>query len=165
MNSEKVKEIKKALEHCAEKLTCQGCPEYNNEPVIDLFQCKTNLALQIIALFNELESEKCKYKDLYETMYKKYAKLEAETYTKKDVKQLKDRIAELEKENGYLAEECQKLNGKLMNMVRAIAPTEWKLQRFAERLKEKSHLAYDMDGYVWVKDIYETLKEFIDVDK
>ena len=43
MESEKVKEIKKALEHCGEKVTCQGCPEYNNEPVIDWFKCKKNL--------------------------------------------------------------------------------------------------------------------------
>ena len=57
MESEKVKEIKKALECCGEKVTCQGCPEYNNEPVIDWFECKKNLSQKTITLINELESE------------------------------------------------------------------------------------------------------------
>ena len=57
MNSEKVKEIKKALEHCGEKVTCRDCPEYNNEPVIDWFECKKNLLRKSITLINELESE------------------------------------------------------------------------------------------------------------
>ncbi len=49
--------IKKALEHCGEKVTCKGCPEYNNEPVIDWFECKKNLLQKTITLINELESE------------------------------------------------------------------------------------------------------------
>lgn len=58
MESEKIKEIKKALECCATQITCKGCPEYNNEPVIDWFECKKTLAQKTITLINELEREK-----------------------------------------------------------------------------------------------------------
>lgn len=99
MESEKVKEIKKALECCANWdgiSSCNDCP-IGVEKCFEEENLMPKLALTLI---NELESENDKYKNLYETMYRKYAKLEAETYTKEDVAELKDRIAELEKGNG-----------------------------------------------------------------
>ena len=58
MNSEKVKEIKKALENC-QKNNCLDCPYF-----IDEKSCRANdLLLDTITLINELESENEKLKE------------------------------------------------------------------------------------------------------
>lgn len=128
MESEKMKEIKKALEHCGDKITCQGCPEYNNEPVIDWFECKKNLLQKTITLINELESENKQILEENESLngswknaLKRIAGLESENerllgvakekihdigemgYSNAiEIKALKDRIALLEKDNELL---------------------------------------------------------------
>lgn len=98
MNSEKVKEIKKALEHCGEKVTCQGCPEYNNEPVIDWVKCKKNLFQKTITLINELERENERLKDSNKNILfvNEYVIKQNDDLTKEN-QQLKNRIATLER--------------------------------------------------------------------
>jgi molybdenum cofactor biosynthesis enzyme MoaA len=186
MESEKVKEIKEALEDNA------NYKHYDKLGYIDGYKCKTVAYADILTLINELESEKDKYKNLYETMYKKYAKLEAETYTKEDVAELKDRIAELEEdindgelvsidwhneqvmqaenriaelEKEKVCEHCQRvILGKevycldCLNRFREIS-----LKQFAEKLKEKCNDKNDFicSNSITAKEIDETLKEFI----
>lgn len=122
MNSEKVKEIKNWLENESEV--------YRNE-----------IAYNTLDLINELESENERLNECYKV--KAYDKLRAEN------KQLKDRIAELEKGNEALSfavkqgfNDCQTKT----------------LKQFAERLIEKKVRLGDRFN---IYDIDETLKEFI----
>jgi chromosome segregation ATPase len=172
MESEKVKEIKKCLEMFAidnKEMTLFQSPVPQGESCV-----KTIKYADILTLINELESENENFKgfmerndwESIEDMETTLDKAQEKCFeVAKEKQQLKDRIAELEKENDCLTEECQNLNGRLMNITRETAPTEWKLKQFAERLKEKCDY---MDSYdygrkgVFITDIDETLKEFID---
>lgn len=182
MNSEKVKEIKKALEHCGEKVTCQGCPEYNNEPVIDWFKCKENLLQKTINLINELESENIQrqklidaYSEENERLYDDIHKKGMKGLEEQNEKNLilidnqKDRIAELEKENKDYYDRLNNLQTYIDNHEEI-----WKsnttnaLKQFAERLKENNKIKVIFnEGWIFsyveiCKAIDETLKEFID---
>ena len=100
MNSEKVKEIKKALECCIKignaeytireqaNACLEECP-YGN-------RCKSEFAKDALDYINELESEK---ERLLEQRNKTY------NIWVKDTEKLKDRIAELEKEKTCVWEE------------------------------------------------------------
>lgn len=171
MESEKVKEIKKALEHCGEKVTCQGCPEYNNEPVIDWFKCKKNLLQKTITLIN--------YQDFQiSTLKVQVANLEKELkkeqinhlYYRQDSQFKESRIAELEKENKDYYDRLNNLQTYIDNHEEIWkVNTKTQLKQFAGRLKEKAikrqefigELAIDDIEYVKKQDIDETLKELI----
>lgn len=117
MESAKVKEIKKVLECCKQNEIedtckyCLDCPasdwDYEKECKIDLFQ-------KTITLINELESEneRLNKSDIskeessieYYNLYKDF---------KRENQELKDRIAELEKENAIktdIIQESEKQN-------------------------------------------------------
>jgi hypothetical protein len=148
MESEKVKEIKKALECCANwngQSSCNDCP-------IGIEKCyeDENLMPKLaLTLINELESENdCKDIEISKQEYQ--------------IEKLKDRIAELEKENADYkdtnnilrtridkSKEISNRNGELL------------LKQFAERLKEKGIRPCDLYDCVTVDDIDETLKEFM----
>ena len=55
METEKVKEIKKALECCSNSWNCNSCNR--NKEGNNRFQCSENLLKDILTLINELESE------------------------------------------------------------------------------------------------------------
>ena len=180
MNSEKVKEIKKAMGHCGEKVTCKGCPENNNEPVIDWFKCRKNLLQKTITLINELESDK---KTILEskTMWKRL-----HTELCEENQELKDRIAELEKENGELKQHITEVEKGIINIAKErnkkdelaskfIDSYNDSLKQFAERLKEKLKARHGANRLLLMpvrdvvlsmiegllEDVDKTLKEFI----
>lgn len=141
MNSEKVKEIKKALECCS--ISCTDCPYDKGETTNPI--CINNLTKNALTLINELESENERLGLERDVLIGKKIvekqKSDKALIMKIDIQeQLKDRIAELEKEK-----------------------TE-QLKQFAERLKEKceyNRKQYCCSATVGANDIDETLKEFI----
>ena len=99
MESEKVKEIKKALEDNA------NYKHHNRLGYIDGYKCKTVTYADILTLINELENENAKLTstvvgnlDAYRDGFTDGANLNnrVETRWKKENQQLKDKIAELE---------------------------------------------------------------------
>lgn len=155
MDSEKVKEIKKGLEcHTQNEIEdtckyCLNCPagdwDYEQECTIDLFQ-------KTITAINELESENERL------LNEKWDKEDDLDNYHIENKQLKDRIAELEKENEILQGTKDRLTFadriKLVNNAREKA-----LKQFAERLKEISCEMYLKEQLHCCID--ETLKEFL----
>lgn len=86
MNSEKVKEIKKALENSA------AYEYYNKLGYIDDYNCKTVAYADILTLINELESENSKLKQHkrelqggQQDLTKRIAELEKEVETRKEI--------------------------------------------------------------------------------
>lgn len=148
MESERVKEIKKALECCS--ISCADCPYDKGETTNPI--CINNLTKNALTLINELESEN-------DTLHTNLCEW------RKENQQLKDRIAELEKENDSLKgnivyrEKCEK------ELVNACDECNSKIEKFAERLKEKKHIKKIVNegwivSYVEIcNDIDETLKE------
>ena len=101
MDSEKMKEIKKCLVLCKDRL-CEVCPRLKQEPNQEE-DCRLALIGQSLTLINELESENkwlsSKYRNLeinYNDAWEQYREYEVEN------RQIKDRLAELEKENEIL---------------------------------------------------------------
>ena len=157
MNSEKMKEIKKALED----------NKTDHLPYIDEWKCKFVDFADILTLINELESENERLNKSdtskeessieYYNLYRDF---------KRENQQLKDRIAELEKENKSKTDTITDL---LKNQ--EFYETE-KLKQFAERLKEKAHKGASCDSitYKFIERDYtiteselkELLKEYID---
>lgn len=132
MESEKAKEIKKALECCIKNETentckyCEDCPAFDEEWVYEegIERCDIDLWQKTLALINELESENdCKDIEISKQEYQ--------------IEKLKDRIAELEKENAKNAN-CFK--------------------QFAEKLIEKK---VKLGERFNIYDIDEILKEFL----
>jgi DNA mismatch repair ATPase MutS len=171
MESEKAKEIKKALECCGdikEKCDNKKCYLFDK---LEYHYCERQLKTDILTLINDLESENerlsSRYRNLeinYNDTWEHYREYEVEN------QQLKDRIAELEKENAELKVDLknsidmqkQMLDGFKTatkeveeNLAREIPNL---LKQFAERLKEK---LFDLGNIVNENDIDETLKEFI----
>ena len=170
MESEKAKEIKKVLEEGQFNTIKHHQKEGN--PI------KISFA-DILTLINELESQNKRLNkalvdnlEAYKDGFNEGAGLKkrVDDKLKTENQQLKDRIAELEKENQSLKEsieygnevckECQSDKDKCK---------KWKLKQFAERLKEKGQKAFINVGgitasakTVILHDIDETLKEFID---
>ena len=157
MESEKVKEIKKLIRYCADTYGTSKCI---GEPKRELFT-------DILTLINELESEnEILHRDF---AVKAYDKLRAEN------KQLKDRIAELEKENESLKgnivyqEKCKE------QLVNACNECNSKIKKFAERLKEKLKARHEVNRLLLMpvrdvvlstiegllEDVDKTLKELI----
>lgn len=149
MNSEKVKEIKELLKRKAK--------EYESQTYLD-----------ILTLINELESENERLRLERDVLIGKKIvekqKHDKAIIMKIDIqKQLKNRIAELEKENKSKTDTITDLLKKQEFYEKD------KLKQFAERLKEKCHNYYpSIDHYccsekaVNVKDIDKLLKEYID---
>ena len=150
MDSEKVKEIKKALECCTNIYDCKFCPYRNVSS-----DCMGNLIYDMGVYINELESEnerlnKEKEKALAYLKTDNYAKLKKEDMywgyqmaigmLETEIDRQKNRIAELEKHNNNLTN----LGIEIKNEA---------LKHFAERLKIES-----------VNKIHETLKEFLDAN-
>ena len=161
MDSEKVKEIKKALECCS--ISCKDCPYDKGETTNPI--CINYLTKNALTLINELESEN-------DTLHTNLCEW------RKENQKLKDRIAELEKQrvlcDGTNLEETEENN--ILEMFCKECKSK-ALKQFAERLKEMpfnieftfkessyediKKLANLMKEYS-VKYIDETLKEFID---
>lgn len=106
MNSEKVKEIKKVLECCKDRL-CEVCPRLKQEPNQEE-DCRLALIGQALTLINELESENSKFKDFMERnewesiedMETTLDKAQQKCFeVAKENQQLKDRIADLNSKN------------------------------------------------------------------
>ena len=138
MNSEKVKEIKQALENC-QKDNCLGCPYFINKK-----RCRANdLLLDTITLINELESENERIKNIglnEDITVREWLQ---------ENKQLKDRIAELEeeiKENAFYAKGYAQGIKKTYEVV---IPEN--LTQFAERLKDKLE-EYRLENEYFIKD-------------
>ena len=139
MNSEKVKEIKKALEFQRDGLM------YLENNFVEIVYCK-----DILTLINELESENERIKNI---------SLNEDITVREwlqENQQLKDRIAELEQEltnNRVFYKDgiCYPMN------------CQGALKQFAERLKGKviKYRGVGCGVHPLVFDINETLKEFI----
>jgi hypothetical protein len=146
MESEKVKEIKKALECCSTLMdnnatseeqdkSCNECPYRIND------RCSWKLDKDALTLINEFESENERLNECYKV--KAYDKLRAEN------KQLKDRIALLEKENELLR------NAKVVyeNVDYCYEDLKKAEKRIAELEKEKEETMKawyeDREGMFW----------------
>ena len=176
MNSEKVKEIKKALEQNDDNGIMY---EVNDEKRT----CKFIHHKDILTLINELESENERLQE-ENSIIKSNPPIIADRSVGKTIraklidydrlkqfnKSLKDRIAELEKENEELLKENEGYHGSYRCAIDKIgelsAEKYIKVEQFAERLKKK--FCYDCSRYGQLCDsecehlIDETLKEFID---
>ena len=139
MNNEKVKEIKDNITICTTKI---GCNECSLLPIMASTNCRNKLLADALSLINELESENERLNRLREVDYKTMTTLrQADTELNECMDEMKDRIAELEKENVV------------------------KLKQFAERLKEEAipNGEFVKELYIVnVKKIDETLKEFLE---
>ena len=134
MNSEKVKEIKKALKCCSEG-KCEKCLIGKK----DIRKCVDILLKDTLTLINELESENERLRLERDVLIGKKIvekqKHDKAIIMKIDIqKQLKNRIAELEKENETKTDTIANL---LKNQ--EFYETE-KLKQFAERLKKRTIL-------------------------
>lgn len=154
MESEKVKEIKKALEDNA------NYEHHDKLGYIDGYKCKTVAYADILTLINELESENERLNKSdtskeessieYYNLYRDF---------KRENQKLKDRIAELEKENKSKTDTIANL---LKNQ--EFYETE-KLKQFAERLKKRTILYSGINvkyEAITADIIDELLKEYID---
>ena len=187
MESEKVKEIKKALEDNA------NYEHHNKLSYIDGYKCKTVDYADILTLINELESENKELRVVTDIANEReYRKKFTDEWRKEQQKELdkqgnghiaghpdfdlvyklyfeqKDRIAELESEN-------KRLNKAINNVQKGFDNGEFiskdcqtrTLKQFVVQAKERCHNYYpSIDHYccsekaVSVKDIDELLKEY-----
>ena len=142
MESEKVKEIKKALKYCSEG-KCEKCLIGEK----DIRKCVDILLKDTLTLINELESENKSLQDLCNKTYEDLTK---------EIDRLENRVKELEEDIAKSMLGCEFLP----------ECTNDKLKQFAERLKEKMGVREYMgvkykQGVFSDNDIDETLKEFI----
>ena len=154
MNSEKVKEIKKIVRYFADKYMtaqCIGVP-------------KRELFADILTLINELESENAELTkavvdnlDAYRDGFNEGANLNGrvENKWKEENQQLKDRIAELEKENAKLLDSVETVQSN--RCVYKCVLTKEHLKQFAEKIAKR---LININGIKQILD--ETLKEFIE---
>ena len=188
MNSERVKEIKKALKYCSEG-KCEKCLIGKK----DIRKCVDILLKDTLTLINELESENKELKrykldwinsekmhlqaDMEDTEFELFCANNSLDEVRAENKELKDRIVELEKEKESLKKQLIAIDTldetnfeKRHNAIVFI--TEKQLKQFAERLKEKKTKRLIPVGLdqpakeVWFielteEEIDETLKEFI----
>ena len=159
MNSEKVKEIKKKLQEEIFIAT-----KFDDK----LRRVETKDLQDILTLINE-----------FEECSKKWQKLCADEVALN--KPLKERIKELEtlcnKTYEDLTKEIDRLENRVKELEDGIAKsmlgceflpecTNDKLKQFAKRLKEKAKIltlgSVKVSNFLWVNDIDETLKEFIE---
>ena len=174
MESEKVKEIKKLID----------CDKKQNE-IGGIIVVNRRFLMEVLTLINELESEnerlnksdtskenamneyynlykdfKRKNKDLNELCERQRVSI-AESFVREN--QLKDRIAELEKENAKLLDSVETVQSNRCTIKCEL--TKNALKQFAEKLKEKAKNlklgSVKVHNFLWVNDIDETLKEFV----
>ena len=128
MESKKVKEIKECLQSCNDdKMACYDCKYYEK---CEKILTKNN----ILTLINELESENETIKlNIQETEKVSFNINQMNGNLVIENQQLKDRIAELEKEVETRKEEVLHLQEYGKKLIR-----ETELKQFAERLKEKA---------------------------
>ena len=153
MESEKVEEIKKALEDNA------NYEHYNKLGYIDGYKCKTVSYADILTYINELESENdTLHTNLYEW--------------RKENQQLKDRIAELEKEIEENAFYSKGYAQGIKNTYEVVVPD--KLKQFGKKFElnigkylKKKYTDYQQDSFHYIVDkadvdmcLDETLKEY-----
>ena len=156
MNS-KVKEIKKVLE--------EGQFNTINHHQKEGKTIKISFA-DILTLINELESENERWQKDCDDIANDYQEMGNFYYEEvKKNQQLKDRIAELEKEIEENAFYSKGYAEGIKNTYDVVLPD--KLKQFAERLKEKMGVREYMgvkykQGVFSENDIDETLKEFIE---
>ena len=152
MNSEKVKEIKKALEYCYRG--CDGECYRNNDNGEDYYDCRDGLLLVALELINELESENERLMKLQARGGCRVAELGIEN------QQLKDQIAEIEKEIKENPSYAKGYADGIKNTYEAMLPQ--KLENFIKRLKEKDLSVPLHKDFMIIdnKAIDETLKEF-----
>lgn len=165
MEIEKLKEIKKALEKVTERLcttylkngkNCKGCEN------IELNYCDKRLAILTLTLINELENENERLKWEKQTLEDKDTLLAKVGELSQENAELKDRIAELEKEIKENAFYSKGYAQGIKNTYEVVVPD--KLKQFAEMLKGKLQDFGDggeKGAYITEKDIDETLKEFV----
>lgn len=169
MNSEKVKEIKECLENCINDCGALSCPYDKYERGL---KCIEDLQKDCLTLIKELESENERLKnsekgelikenDDLEKQCMKWSELDFKRRNK--IKELKDRIAELEKVYDRQVRIINDLNIEVVK-------EQKKLPRFAERLKECASQHYVSQNGVRISDITysisdgtinKILKEFI----
>lgn len=160
MNSEKVKEIKKIADFCMERgANCSCCAK--EKETDSMLTCRS-LMEELLDLINELESENkglAEERDLYK---KQFNELEPRFFDlRDDNKQIKDRIAELEKVYDRQVRIINDLNIEVVK-------EQEKLPKFAERLFEKysyDKLTHepdeDIEIHLTASELDETLKEFL----
>lgn len=156
MESEKVKEIKKAIEY-------NSVSEFMNRlPYADEFNKLKMVSFDdILTLINELESENEKIKQSAKNLAFVNEKVIDEN------QKLKDRIAELENTIKNNLQYAKGYGDGVKATVEVAYPK--KLNEFAERLKEKGQKSFINVGgltasakSVTLHDIDKTLKEFIE---
>lgn len=171
MNSEKVKEIKKASEYCSQG-KCEKCSIGKK----DIKKCVDILLKDTLTYINELESENERLRKDNKLLRNAKVVYENVDYCYEDLKKAEKRIAELEKENGELKQHITEVEKGIINIAKErnkkdelaskfIDSYNDSLKQFAERLKEyiEHHhgnygdLSYSECEYI----IDETLKEFI----
>lgn len=150
MESEKVKEIKKALECCINDCSGNSCPYDKYEKGL---KCIDDLQKDALTLINELESEN-------ELLRNAKVVYENVDYCAEDLKKAQDQIAELEKENAETMKAWfEDREGMFWDGVGEGELKGYKqLKQFAERLKEKLN---DIFSTPELDLIDEALKEFI----
>ena len=157
MNSEKVKEIKKALECCAKGLCGKNCPRFDKKHIN--INCQDEMNADILTYINELESENEKLQRGY--VVRAYDELRAENNKLRN--QIHCQIVLPDEKLEEIKKEC---------LERVEADVTEALKQFAERLKEKVNAdinrmyALRIDGVGvlcdFIDKIDETLKEFND---
>lgn len=172
MESEKVKEIKKALKFCCDECDCD-CPFYKNGKSYE--KCKSLLLFKALTLINELESENETIKlNMQETEKASFNINKMNGNLVIENQQLKDRITELKRENGELNEKItvfDPISAFADNYAKGVKEAEkvvvGALKQFAEMLIEKAKKGSYIDKRShanltdFIVDIDETLKEFI----
>ena len=143
MESEKVKEIKKALEDNA------NYKHHNKLGYIDGYKCKTVAYADILTLINELESENEKFVESCKNCH--YIKdLEI---ANGHAQELKDRIVELERENALIKNSVAMRGYKTLEEI-----SNNKVKQFAEKLKNKLFEFFqdneELDGKISVGPLY-----------
>ncbi len=173
MESEKVKKIKKALEFCVNS-DCSNCIRTNLDPE-DESECRLKLLKELLTLINELESENERLRKELDSEWKDRRKAEEDLHKaqwnykiglgqsqSKNAK-LKDRIAELERENerlkrDYVVQAYEKLSERHNKLKRNFKNIE---KFFKEKLKEKVN-ANNVDYFVEsIKILENTIKEML----
>jgi hypothetical protein len=162
MESEKIKEIKEALECWQESVMLSTDENYVSHKVYNR---------EILDYINELESENERLSNTeIGELIKENEELakqcedwcEITLKKRNQIVELKDRIAELEKENGELLKENEGYRGSYRCAIDKIgelsAERYIKLKQFAEMLIDKKIKLGDRFN---IYDIDETLKEFI----
>ena len=169
MNSEKVKEIKKALKCCSEG-KCEKCLIGKK----DIRKCVDILLKDTLTLINELENENENLKiNMQETENLSFQINQMNGNLIIENQKLKDRIAELEEENGELKEHVTEVEKGIINIAKErnkkdelaskfIDSYNDSLKQFAEKLKEKALSHCRTINCYELKFIETTIDELLD---